>query len=143
MDQDPDDTLRVRRVIAAGREKVFQAWIEPAQVKRWWNLGEGWKTLSAEIDPRVGGKFSLGNEPSGGGRLVITGEFLVVNPPKRLIYTWRFPGASPEESKVTVEFNDLGGQTEVVVTHEGMGGAMRERGLSGWQRALERLGGML
>jgi uncharacterized protein YndB with AHSA1/START domain len=140
MAEKPPETLRIRKVIPAARERVFKAWIDPAQVKKWWSLGEGWKTPVAEVDLRVGGRFSIGNEPSGGGVVLITGEFLAVDPPDKLVYTWRFPGARPEESRVTVEFNDLGEQTEVVVTHEEIGQEMMEGAVSGWQDALENLG---
>jgi len=118
---------------------VFRAWTDPAQVKRWWSIGTGWTTNRAEIDLRVGGRLLLGNQPSGGGAVVITGEFVNVEPPNKLVYTWRFPGAVPEESLVTVEFNDFGDKTEVVITHERSPRAMAPGAIAGWKSALEGL----
>ena len=134
------ETLRVSRIVAAPKERVFRAWTEPSQVTKWWTIGEGWKTPFAEIDLRVGGKFSLGNRPAGGELVLITGEFLVVEPPDRLVYTWRFPGAEPAENRITVEFRGLGAQTEVVVTHEQASKEMAEGAALGWKAALEGLG---
>lgn len=70
---------------------------------------------------------------------MITGEFLVVEPPSNLSYTWVFPGEKTEESLVTVEFRDLGGQTEAVVTHSKASRAMLLEALGGWDTALASL----
>lgn len=143
MTERPTETLRVSRVVPATRERVFRAWTEPEQVKRWWTIGEGWSTQSAEIDLRVGGKFALGNRAEGGQVVLITGEFLVVEPPDRLVYTWRFPGSEPAENKVTVEFRDNGGKTEVVVVHEQASKEMAEGAVAGWTAALRSLASAL
>ncbi len=137
-----NETIRVRRIVNASKEKVFHAWTESSQVAKWWRLGEGWTTSSAEVDLRVGGKISLGNQPFGGGLMIITGEFLKVEPPDRLVYTFRFPGSVPEESLVTVEFIGRGEQTEIVVTQE-MSDAMAERAVAGWNAALDSLSSLL
>lgn len=131
--------MRIRRIIPATKERVFRAWTEPAQLKRWWSIGEGWRTLFAEIDLRVGGKFALGNKPPDADMLLITGEFLVVDPPDKLAYTWRFQGTNPEENIITVEFHGRGEKTEVVVTHEQSSKEMGPSALAGWRAALESL----
>ncbi len=132
------ETIRITRVVNASRERVFKAWTDPSQVKQWWRLGEGWTTPSVEVDLRVGGKISMGNAPSGGGLMVVTGKFLQIDPPDRLVYTMHFPGALPEESLVTVEFRELGRQTEIIITQE-MSQAMRSSALEGWNAALNGL----
>jgi uncharacterized protein YndB with AHSA1/START domain len=49
--------------------------------------------------------------------VAIEGEFQVVEPPTRLVYTWRM-GDEGELSRVTVRFEARDGGTEVIVTHE-------------------------
>jgi uncharacterized protein YndB with AHSA1/START domain len=108
-------------------------------VRKWWRLGEGWTTPSADVELKVGGKISLGNQPSGGGLVVVTGEFLEIDPPDRLVYTLRFPGSIPEVSVVTVEFNKLGErETEIVITQE-MTKAMVPGAVAGWNAGLDAL----
>ena|SRR5579862_4213506 len=136
------EQIRISRVVNASKARAFEAWTESSQVRRWWRIGEGWTTPSAEIDLRVGGKISLGNQPSGGGLVVVTGEFLQIDPPDKLVYTLHFPGALPEESTVTVEFNELGDQTEIVITQE-MSQAMVESAVDGWNTALDCLSKLL
>ena len=134
--------IRVRRIVNASKEKVFHAWTESSQVVKWWRLGEGWTTSSAEVDLRVGGKISLGNQPFGGGLMIITGEFLKVEPPDRLVYTFRFPGSVPEESLVTVEFIGRGGANR----NRGYSGNVRcdgRRAVAGWNAALDSLSSLL
>ena len=136
---DPADTLTVSRVVPGKRNRVFRAWTKPSELKQWWTLGEGWTTSSVKVDLKVGGKFSFGNESESGGATTITGEFLVVEPPSKLVYTWRFPGAPPEAGTITVEFHDLGPQTEVVVTHTNVSKEMLLGAIQGWEAALASL----
>jgi uncharacterized protein YndB with AHSA1/START domain len=139
---DSTETIRVRTVVPARKERVFRAWTEPSEVKRWWSIGEGWKTSFVDMDLRVGGKFTLGNEPADGNVVLITGEFLIVQPPDKLVYTWRFQGPKSEESVVKVEFRDLGDQTEVLMTHE-HSAEMGPSGEAAWNAVLQRLASLL
>ena len=112
--------LVVRRTIKASVARVFEAWTQPEHLRRWW--GPRPVTCSAaEIDVRVGGAYRIGNELPDGRVLWISGTFEVVEPPRRLVYTWEIenPGSpSPERSRVTVRFEPLAGSTEVIVVHE-------------------------
>ena len=138
-DSDAGETLTVSRTVPAPRQRVFKAWTTPSELKKWWSVGQGWKTPSAKIDLRVGGKFEIANEPEGGGAVMITGEYLVVDRPSKLSYTWVFPGEKTEESVVTVEFRDLGKRTEVVVTHSKASKGMLLQAIEGWDNALAGL----
>jgi len=137
--EDDTETLRMSRVVPAPQAKVFRAWTEPELMKRWWSIGEGWTTSTAEVDLRVGGRYSLLNHHDGGDELKITGEFQAIEPPRRLVYTWRFPGSLPVESLVTVEFHQHEAGTEVVVKHERSPKAMGPGAIAGWNAALARL----
>lgn len=62
----PATTLRVARSFAAPREKVFRAWTDPEELKKWFGP-VGYSTLIAEVDLRVGGKYRLGMRKLPGG----------------------------------------------------------------------------
>ena len=47
----------VRRLRASPR-KVFDMFVEPAEIMHWWGPDAG-PTLSAEVDLRVGGRFRV------------------------------------------------------------------------------------
>ena len=95
------------------------------------------------MDLRVGGRFIVENEPTQGTALLISGEFLVIQPPDKLVYTWRFHTPQPEDSVVTVEFRGVGEQTEVVVTHEYGSKDMGPSAMAAWTGALGSLARIL
>ena len=69
------------------------------------------------------------------------GTFREVVEDDRLVHTWRWThGESSEESLVTVEFDEVDGGTEVVLTHERLTGREAvEEHAQGWAGILENL----
>jgi uncharacterized protein YndB with AHSA1/START domain len=51
-----DREIVLSRVIAAPRERVFQAWTDPKQIVQWFGP-DGFKVESLECDIRVGGRW--------------------------------------------------------------------------------------
>jgi uncharacterized protein YndB with AHSA1/START domain len=137
--------LTLRRTIARPRDDVFQAWTDPDALMTWFG-GAMAKALSAAVDLRVGGTYRLTMQ-SGAGIAAVEGMYQEVQPPVRLVYTWRWDRPEIDggrESLVTVEFRDREGATEVVLTHEGIetdeSFTFHTRG---WTTSLERLGQVL
>jgi uncharacterized protein YndB with AHSA1/START domain len=115
----PADVVRLTRVIDAPREEVFRAWTEPEEIRRWWGPGD-FSCPWAEVDLRPGGRYRLAMQPAAGDPFVVAGTYHEVDPPERLLYSWRWetgPAADGSESLVRVEFRDRGEQTELVLTH--------------------------
>ena len=130
----------VRRTLAFPRERVFLAWTEPDAIAEWFGEPRT-QMLSAVVDLRVGGGYRL-DVRNGDQTGAVEGVDLEVDPPERLVYSWRWdlPGRGPgRESRVTVEFRDLGGRTEIVITHDGLvtdeSAAFHTQG---WKASLER-----
>jgi uncharacterized protein YndB with AHSA1/START domain len=98
------ETLVVRRTIRASPECLFAAWTEPDQLRAWWGP-EGVVCIAAEIDLRRGGRYRIGNKLSDQRVLWIVGEFDEVEPPRRLVDTWKVDGISETEERVTVQSN--------------------------------------
>jgi len=113
-------SFQIKRTLAASREKVFKAFTEPEALKRWWMPGEGFSVPSAEVDLRVGGGYRIAMKNPGGKVFHVFGSYREVKAPERLVYTWKWDGIEEHlgETLVTVEFHDLAGETELVVTHE-------------------------
>jgi uncharacterized protein YndB with AHSA1/START domain len=88
----PDDhTLRMSRVFDAPREEVFRAWTDPAELKDWWGPGE-FTCPEAAVDLRPGGTYRLVMQPKEGNAMVLGGTYRDLEPPERLVYTWRWEG---------------------------------------------------
>ena len=119
-------SLTINRTINAPREKVFEAWTDPEQLRRWWGVAEGWTAVIAEVDLRVGGTYRLGMlEPGKDHPYVAAGVYREILPPEKLVFTFAWertphdtPDWVPSETLVSIEFLDRGDSTELVLTHD-------------------------
>jgi len=134
--------FRLRRRFEAPREEVFGAWTKAEALKRWW-CPDGWTPAEIEIDLRAGGAFRIGmRRLSGGPAVYVRGWFQEVRAPERLTYTWQWENAFEEmgETRVIVEFREVGSGTELLLTHERLPEipiCLQHR--SGWLIALDRI----
>jgi uncharacterized protein YndB with AHSA1/START domain len=116
-----DVVLRMKRVFDAPPERVFEAWTDPEQFGAWFGP-PGMNTLTCELDVVVGGTWRL--HAAGHGVLrAISGKYLEIVPPRRLVFTWAWhergtlDSPREHESTVTLDFRPVGGRTEMVMTH--------------------------
>jgi len=136
--------LQLERVIAAPRERLFEAWLDPATVARF--LAPTGRA-SAEIDAVVGGRFRvvmLGNDamplpPGFPDGLVHTGEYLEIDRYRRLAFTWVSPYTGPEPSVVTIDFEAAGAATRLRLRHEHLSAEEVASHGSGWGAILDHL----
>ena len=113
-----DTTLIVRKFIRATPERLFAAWTEPEQLKKWWGP-RSVTCVDAEVDLRVGGHYRIGNQFPDGNVVWISGEFQVIEPPHKLVFTWSIGPESQAAELVTILFEPkAAGATEVIVVHE-------------------------
>ncbi len=132
-------TLVVRKTIRASAERLFTAWTDPVHLKLWWGP-RGVQCTGAEVDLRIGGRYRVANQFPDGKILWITGEFESIEPPRKLIYTWRLEPETDASERVTVQFEPRGDVTEVIVTHERIPNqALRDMHQQGWIGCLEGL----
>ncbi len=150
-------TLKLNRTYPAAPDLVFSAWTDPARVKQWWGIAEGYSTPIVEIDLQVGGRYRLGMQPPDQNVIfVATGVYQEITRPEKLVYTWSWeptlqadtqepaPDApammAPQETLVTVEFLDRSGATELVLTHENFPNQeARDHHQQGWTGVLDQL----
>jgi uncharacterized protein YndB with AHSA1/START domain len=135
------EPLRVERVIHAPREDVFAAWTDLDRLRTWWGPpGVPVSALDGELRP--GGTYRIAMDEPDGGRRVLEWTFREIDPPRRLVYGWRWLSGSGDDSLVVVEFADLGGRTRVSVEHSGLPDE-RSRAIheSGWIGCLDNLAG--
>lgn len=138
----PQPTLRIARTFAAPREKVFQAWTEPERLTQWLcRVTEKHSVKLLELDLRVGGRYRLEGRSPEGNRYLLSGTYLEIRPPEKLVFTWSWEG-DPDfgESLVTVELRALGDSTELVLTHERFPNLKaRDQHETGWNGCFEQL----
>jgi uncharacterized protein YndB with AHSA1/START domain len=137
----PDESnnkIVIRRLIPASREEVFAAWTDAPGMAQWMCPGTATRA-EAQLDVRVGGSFRIVmTAPT--EDLEHTGEYRVVDPPSKLVFTWFSKGTDFQETLVTVELYDRNGGCELVLTHEGIPRPdSAERHRAGWTRIAELL----
>jgi uncharacterized protein YndB with AHSA1/START domain len=66
----------------------------------------------------LAGAIASPNQFPDGKILWITGEFEMIGPPRKLVYTWRIETEENTSERVTVQFEPHANVTEVIVTHE-------------------------
>jgi len=118
----PDnDVVTLEIFIAAPRERIFQAITDPEQAAQWWGRKDQYYFNHFDMDVRVGGKWSTTGTSPKRGDLAVHGEFLEVDPPSRLAYTWS-SSWMPAVTKVLWEFDSQSNGTLVRLTHSGFAG---------------------
>ncbi|MEV6108766.1 SRPBCC domain-containing protein [Streptomyces sp. NPDC051940] len=134
--------LHMRRILRAPHSAVFRALTEPRELAKWWGP-DGFTTPSAESDLRPGGGYRLAMQPPEGDLFYLVGEFLEVDPPNTLSYTFRWEDPDPEdrETVVTLSLRDIGGTSTELTFTQGDFATERRRALhdEGWTQALNKL----
>ena len=119
----PTSSLTVRKIVPCSPEVAFRQWTDPQSMATWFAPDPA-MTTEAKIDLRPGGKYTIGFKPPGDApAMVVGGEYLAVEPPHRLVYTWIWTKESDpdwnDRTVVTVEFKAAGPhQTEMILTHD-------------------------
>jgi uncharacterized protein YndB with AHSA1/START domain len=138
-----DTTLEITRVFDAPAARVFDAWLDREEFQAW----IGPEGMSCEVplhEPRVGGRYRIIMRLSDGRVIPVAGVFKMVDPPRRLVFTWGWEGDASRESLVTITLREKGGKTELTLRQEGLGSvANRDDHARGWGSALNKLVGYL
>ena len=110
--------VSITRTLKATPEQVFEAWTDADQMKLWLYPAPG-IYAEADCDPVVGGHYRLVKIFDWGAR-VVSGEYLVVEPPHRLVFTWAADDWGPDTrpSQITVTLLPDGDATEMTIVHE-------------------------
>ena len=134
--------LRLRRLFTATPQEVFAAWTDPVGMKEWM-CPEGMSVTALELEPRIGGRFRLMMRGAQ-SEIEHIGEYREVEPPRKLVFTWRSPATYGQETLVTVELIPHGAKTELILTHEWLPDAVAlENHTWGWQSIVAKLDGYL
>ena len=135
--------VTVHRTFTASAERVFDAWLTPRLLGQWM-MGPGIreeKLLRLDVDPRVGGRFSMLVERDG-ERIDHVGEYLVIDRPHRLSFTWTIAGEADQDgSRVDIVITPSPSGCELHLTHAlpRAWADYAERTQQGWATMLDAL----
>jgi len=132
----------VMRHFDVAAERVFDACLDPAWTGRWMfgpNVGDD-RLVQLSLDARVGGRFSFVVNRAG-AEIDHVGEYLHIDRPRLLVFTWALRESLPEKSRVVIEVTPRAQGCEVKLTQV-MGAhwsADVDRTASAWSRMLDAL----
>jgi uncharacterized protein YndB with AHSA1/START domain len=132
--------VSVSRRFDAAAERVFDAWLDVERARRWMFASAPETVVRAEIDARVGGRFVVVDRRDGED-VEHVGEYLEIERPRRLVFTFGIPQDSPDMDRVTVEIVPAVRGCELTLTHEmdARWAEYRARTEAGWNRMLAGL----
>lgn len=132
--------VKVSHRFEASPERVFDAWLDPEKARRFLFATETGTMVRFEIDPRVGGRYTFVDRRDG-EEVLHTGEYLEIDRPRRLVFTFGLPQWVAEFDLVTIEIAPSGTGCELTLTHE-MDAKWEEwvgRTENGWTKMLAAL----
>jgi uncharacterized protein YndB with AHSA1/START domain/predicted enzyme related to lactoylglutathione lyase len=136
------NTVTVKRLIKAPRERVYAAWTNGAELMKWFGPATC-RATSATLDVRTGGEYRIHISSERMGEVDLCGVYREVNPPLRLAFTWKWSGnpfLTFGETLVTVDFHAVEDGTDVHITHEQLPNAeVRDDHTYGWTGCLDKL----
>ncbi len=130
--------LQITRSFTASPERVFDAWLNPAIARRFLFATPTGEMVRVDIDARVGGKFLMVRR-SDGEEVEHVGEYLIIERPRRLVFTFAVPKFSAQFTQVSIEIVSTANGCTLTLTHEGVLAEWAERTQEGWGRILTGL----
>ncbi|SDL77825.1 Uncharacterized conserved protein YndB, AHSA1/START domain [Arthrobacter sp. ov407] len=137
--------LNLECTLAALPEEVFRMLTESAELVKWWGP-HGFVIPEAELNLVVGGRYRFVMTPPDGELFHLSGEFLEIDAPWHLVYTFRWDEPMPDDRETVVDLSlgSTGKGTRVVLSQ---GPFLTEERLElhrgGWTESLEKLQAVL
>jgi uncharacterized protein YndB with AHSA1/START domain len=124
--------------IAAPPERVFTALTSAEDVVKWWGSDAMYRTTEWTMPLTPGAAWRSSGRGADGVPFAVEGEVVEVDPPRKLVWTWRAPWDGGNTTTITYRLEPIEGGTRVSIRHEGFGDRHEScRGhTEGWERVL-------
>jgi uncharacterized protein YndB with AHSA1/START domain len=137
-----DTTLRIEKTYAASQRQVYDSWVNPDVLRKWFAPSPEFTIPALAVDVRVGGKYRIVMQSPDGKLNIVVGEYVELTPHSKLAFTWSWENA-PEEATdtlVTIEIASEGSGARLTLTHERFPSTdARDHHQKGWMALLGRL----
>jgi uncharacterized protein YndB with AHSA1/START domain len=133
--------LNLECLVSAFPDVTYRLLTEPGELVKWWGP-LGFVLPEVYVDLAVGGRYSFLMAPPEGEPFHLSGEFLQVKRPSRLVYTFRWEEPSPDDRETVVDLSlqESGGGTRLMLTQKPF---LTDERLSlhrnGWTESFEKL----
>ena len=131
-------SIQVSRRFTASAERVFDAWLDPERARRFLFATPTGEMVRAEIDPRVGGRYTFVDRREGED-VEHSGEYVEIDRPRRLVFTLCVPKYSSASTVITIEITPLDTGCELTLTDESVPPEWVDSSREGWTSILKGL----
>jgi uncharacterized protein YndB with AHSA1/START domain len=124
-------TVTVHHTFAAPAERVYDAFLDASTAAQFLFRTPNGEMVRQEVDGRVGGVYAF-TERRGGEDVLHTGEYLELERPRRIAFTFSVPKFSSAVSAVAIHIVPKDAGCEVTLTNSGVPAEWAEGGREGW-----------
>lgn len=136
-------SITLRRRVRADRARVFAAFTRPDALVKWFTPSPDITLEVLDFDFTEQGSFRFCFTMPGEVRKRVGGRYERIAPPGEIVFSWIWEEPDPHAglpTRVCVRFEEAGGATEVVLTHERLASEeIAARHGEGWRGMFVRL----
>ena len=134
-----ETSLMIRRSFAVDQQTLWDALTRPEAIMKWMGAKMA-KPARVDQDLRVGGAYQIEMIGHDGEIHRILGEYLEIDAPTRIAFTWAWYTTADRISRVTYALTPGDGATTLTLTHEKLYDSdVRDRHGQGWMATLDSL----
>ena len=141
------EPIVITRTFAASRERVFDAWITPADFASWFGTAAVDVPLDTlRMDVRVGGAWSAVMRLPDGNAIDWAGEYVELDRPSRIAMTMTDRPDQPAGEPLTVDLEEVaGGATRMTMTQRAgeFSDEQRAMTIQGWSAFFDVMEGLV
>lgn len=144
-DQTGKFVLEQKPLFDAPPDRVFVLLTEPSGLTKWWGP-HGFTTPEIHLDLRPGGSYRFTMQPPQGDAFHLSGEFLEVQAPRRLGFTFRWDEPDPDDRETVVRLTlEPRGDSTLVTLSQGQFATEERLELhrNGWAESFAKLEAVL
>jgi uncharacterized protein YndB with AHSA1/START domain len=128
--------------VAATPERAYRALVSN-EITRWWVRPGVFDTREWTGDVRVGGRWPASGVARG-NPYALEGEFVALDPPRKLVHTWIAVGEPVGPMKVTYHLEKIDAGTRITVRHSGFSSPLTcLMTATGWETSFDQLSEIL
>jgi uncharacterized protein YndB with AHSA1/START domain len=125
------DTVIVTQKFPSDEDSIYDALLDPKTASKFLFATPTGRMVRAEIDARVGGRYTFVEERDG-KEVLHTGEYLELVRPLKMVFTFAVPESSNTVSTVEIVMAHLGEGCEVKLINTGVPKEFVEETREGW-----------